>query len=54
MSDDAVSDAEASSDQASAEQQEDSPRGTLLIASLFLVALVVTWTAMYFMMLSRS
>lgn len=34
--------------------ESDHPRGTLLIAGLFLVALAVAWSLMYMMMLSRS
>jgi hypothetical protein len=33
---------------------DDHPRGTLLVAGIFLVALVGLWTLMYVMMLSRS
>ena len=51
MADDTVPDDTAAEQPAEA---EDRPRGTLLITSLFLVALIVVWAAMYFMMLSRS
>ena len=55
MADDTVPD-DAVSEQPAAEGEVDDrhPRGTLLITSLFLVALIVVWAAMYFMMLSRS
>jgi hypothetical protein len=33
---------------------EEHPRGTLLVVGVFFVALVVLWTLMYLMMLSRS
>jgi len=55
MADDTVPD-DAVSEQAGSEgdDEDQHPRGTLLITSLFLVALIVVWAVMYFMMLSRS
>ena len=60
VADDAVTDDETadratgSASVADTEQEDRHPRGTLLITSLFLVALIVMWVSMYFMMLSRS
>lgn len=56
MADDPDADDAAAPDVATGahEAEEQHPRGTLLITSLFLVALIVIWVAMYFMMLSRS